>query len=127
MSCFWDNILISLTEDDFKFIDYDKMNNYNFVRFLKNMNEKVLEVTWDKENLTEQQINENFKHIEDYSVNNIEEGYLCSICDPFLILISYIFRVDIEHIYLDTKHVYNVNNSRKMIKFKSDLTHFSTR
>ena len=87
MSCFWDNILNSLDDRDFKFIDFKKMNNYNFVRFLINMNEEVDEVKWNNNVLTNTQVKENFEHINNYNVRDIENGYLCSICDPFLILI----------------------------------------
>jgi hypothetical protein len=126
MSCFWDNILISLSEEDFNFIGYSRMNNYNFIRFLKNMNEEVTDVFWNHSKLTDKQIEENILHIETYPVNDIENGYLCSICDPFLLLICYLFKVNIKHIFLDTTHLYETVCPRKTIIFKSDQGHFST-
>tara|TARA_B100000900_G_C20572030_1_gene713628 strand:+ start:115 stop:498 length:384 start_codon:yes stop_codon:yes gene_type:complete len=127
MSCFWDNILISLNDEDYNYIGLSKMNNYNFIRFLKNMNEEVNEVLWNDIKLTDKQIEENLIHIDDYPVKEIENGYLCSICDPFLLLICHLFRVNIEHIFLDTKQMYTIRDARRTIQFKSNESHFSVK
>ena len=35
----------------------------------------------------------NYKeHIKEYNQNTISQGYLCSTCDPFLLLLSELFK-----------------------------------
>ena len=49
--------------------------------------------------MTEKEKEENMTHINDYNSSTIQNGYLCSICDPFLLLITEIFCIEIIHHY----------------------------
>ena len=59
--------------------------------------------------------------------NIINSGYLCSVCDPFLILICELFELEIEHLYMGNVMKYrNIGGggNRRVIKFTSDQGHF---
>ena len=57
----------------------------------------------------------------------MSQGYDCSICDPFLILICELFIININHIYLGNKIDYtnkkNVFNNNYTITIQSDKGH----
>ena len=156
MSCFWDALFSSLTDNDYKFlyikihdihnnmdkIDREKLkvilceikktNLCDLVKLLIKFNCLCKEVQWNGEELGEQLLKENYEHIKDFIENNgkdlnsiINSGYLCSVCDPFLILICQLFRLEIHHKYLDNTMIYkNTINCRRIIRFKSNRGHF---
>ena len=130
MTCFWDGLLHNLKDEDFKrtFNDQsmikNKIKNIDFVKLMKANNVKTKDITWNGEKLTEQQLNENFEHIRDYNENSIYGGYLCSTCDPFLLLVCHLFKVDINHNYCGYMMKYRVKNPVKTLNFKSNTGHF---
>lgn len=126
MTCFWDGLLNNLKEDDFQRIfQVNKPNNKNFVKLLKNNNRKTKNIKWNGEIFSEKQLEENFIHIKDFNENSIDNGYLCSICDPFIVLICELFIVNINHNYCDYLMTYTNSNSIKTLNFKSSKSHFS--
>ena len=89
MTCFWSGILSSLNTDDFNYINEpSKPNIKNFIELLKRNNIDTKNVLWQNTKLTPKQLEENKEHIRDFNIENINSGYLCSICDPFLLLIA---------------------------------------
>ncbi len=74
--------------------------------------------------LTISQLQENFTAVNELDIETIGDGYLCSTQDPFLCLVSQIFRVDIQHDYNGVVISYSVMNSRKTIRYRSDSNHF---
>ena len=74
---------------------------------------------------TQQQLEENYQHIKDFNVKSISAGYLCSTCDPFLLLICELFKVNINHNYCGYKMKYRINNAVKTLNFKSDRGNFT--
>lgn len=126
MTCFWDGILHNLKEDDFqKVFQMNKPNNKDFVKLLKNNNKKTKNTKWNGEKLSEKQLEENFIHIKDFNENSINNGYLCSICDPFLILVSEIFILNINHNFCGNIMKYTTNQASRTLIFKSNKSHFS--
>ena len=126
MTCFWDGLLNNLKEDDFQRIfQVNKPNNKNFVKLLKNNNRKTKNIKWNGEIFSEKQLEENFIHIKYFNENSIDNGYLCSICDPFIVLICELFIVNINHNYCDYLMTYTNSNSIKTLNFKSSKSHFS--
>lgn len=126
MTCFWDGILHHLKDDDFqKVFQINKPSNKDFVKLLKNNNRKTKNIKWNGETLSVKQLEENFIHIKDFNENSINKGYLCSICDPFLILISEIFILNINHNYCGNIMKYTNNQGTKILNFKSNKGHFS--
>ena len=94
MTCFWNAIISSLNDEDKKILNVDgKIFPKRMVEILKSKNKKTNNVTWNNEKLKEQQIKENIEHIKELDVNKINRGYLCSTCDPFLILLAEILKV----------------------------------
>ncbi len=126
MTCFWDGILSKLTDDDFKNLKTKKPNNTNFVVLLKNNNTKeTKDIKWNGETLTDNQIKENYEHIKDFDEKSIKKGYLCSTCDPFLILVCKLFNVNIYHNYCGNLMKYEIANPNRTLQFKSNKGHFS--
>lgn len=126
MTCFWDGILNKLTNYDFKKFNINKPRNKEFVYFLKKHNTKTSNIKWNSKMLTHKQLEENFNHIKDFNPNTISRGYLCSTCEPFLFLISYLFDVNIDHNYCGHVMKYRINNSNRILIFKSNKRHFSS-
>jgi hypothetical protein len=96
--------------------------------FLKRNNRYTPDVTWQGERLTPKQMQENVEHVRNYNPDHVGYGYLCSTCDPFLLLVSQLFRVNIEHQYLNTiiRYRYGCPCGRTpVLRFRSDHGHFS--
>ena len=127
MTCFWDGILANLKEEDFqRSLRVSKPNNRNLVDLLmKNNTLDTRNIIWNGKNITEQETKENYEHIKNFNINSIGNGYLCSSCDPFLILICELFKVNINHKYLGNMIKYQVNNPVKTLNFSSNRGHFT--
>ena len=124
MTCFWDGILNTLTDRDFEKFKFRKMPNSEFVLFLKKFNKKTRNVIWNNEKFSEKQLDENFTHIKEFDFRSIRNGYDCSSCDPFLILICEIFAVSIDHNYRGNMIKYRNVNSKRILRFGSNSGHF---
>lgn len=127
MTCFWDALRAKLHIKK-------KMNNSQFIDYLKESNKKQTAVLWNNSKLSKKQFEENYEHIRGFDKNTIRNGYDCSICDPFLILICDIYNVNIIHNYNGHKMIYtNCKNECKntgtnncnTLSFKSNTGHFS--
>lgn len=125
MSCFWIGILSSLQ------LATTRPYIQNFIYFLKKHNRKTTSVLWNNNPLTEQVLNENYIHIQTLNLHDIDNGYLCSVCEPVLLLISELFQVHIQHTYIDTKILYtyipnmsNMSKNPKTLYYQSDTGHF---
>jgi len=128
MTCFWDGILGSLTQEDFEttFGIERKPNNIDFVKLLQKSNKHTENVKWNNTVLTNKELEENYEHIKDYDINTMNQGYLCSTCDPFLLLTSEIFSVNIYHKYCGNVMQYITLQSKKTLYFSSNRGHFTT-
>ena len=60
------------------------------------------------------------------NIDTINDGYLCSTCDPFLLLIAYLFQITINHRYNNHFIIYKskMDVSKKVLEFRSDHGHF---
>uniref|UniRef100_A0A6C0C8Q9 Uncharacterized protein n=1 Tax=viral metagenome TaxID=1070528 RepID=A0A6C0C8Q9_9ZZZZ len=125
MTCFWDGIYRKLTDEDMKLINSNKkINIKEFINLLKKNNKICSKVKWQSEYLSDKLLKENFKMIQEYNINNINNGYLCSCCDPFIILICEIFNLNINHNYNNVNIYYTIKNNRKTLNYKSNKSHF---
>ena len=125
MTCFWNAIISSLKDEDKKILNVNgRIFPKRMVEILKSKNQETNNVTWNNEKLKEQQIKENIEHIKELDINKISNGYLCSTCDPFLILLAEILKVKIKHNYNDTVIIYNnIEKERRTINLCSDRGH----
>jgi len=125
MTCFWDGILRNINQEDFNLLNINKNNNNKeFILLLKKNNKLCKNVQWQSENINEQLLKENYEMIKNFNENNINQGYDCSSCDPFIILLSELFKINIHHNFNGVLIKYTYNNPRKTINFKSNKSHF---
>jgi hypothetical protein len=127
MTCFWDGLLRSLDIRDFQF--GMKLNvkpqKTEFIRWLKRVNPYIVDVHWNNQELSKQEIEEHKKAIGSYKVADIRSGHMCSSCDSFLLLVSQIFQVNIQHSFINHLITYtNIKNARKTLRFVSNSRHF---
>jgi len=130
MTCFWNGILSRLSLENINKamnIKLDiKPNPKEFVILLKNKATLSVDVKWNYESLTQKLMEENMEWVNSYNVEHIYQGHDCSSCDPFLLLISQLFVVDICHTY-NSKYVTYTNDKNLnglILNFMSDTGHF---
>ena len=116
MSCFWDTLLKNIN-------NYQSINE--FIDFLKEKNKLTRNVLWNNLKLSETQYKENFNHIKDFNKNTIQNGYDCSSCDPFLLLICELFEIEIIHHFNGTIINYKYKNpkDKKIITIHNNMGH----
>nr|QBK88580.1 MAG: hypothetical protein LCMiAC01_02570 [Mimivirus LCMiAC01] len=126
MTCFWDGILKALNRNIFT----NKLHNpkpVELINVLKSCSKITFDTLWNGKKLTHEQLQENLQHVNDFDVNKLYNGYDCSACDPFLLLVCQLFRVNIIHDYngriMKYTHILSIN---KTLNFKSDKGHFWT-
>ena len=129
MACFWTSILNRLEEDklfnEMNKVDKNKRITILFlITSLKKNNKFTSSVIWQGTELTDKEKEENFEHIKSYDVNEVNNGYLCSIFDPFLLLICELFGISIINIYNGVKIEYiNKIKSRYTIILNNNKSH----
>lgn len=136
MTCFWDGLIRSFTVKRLNEVlgGKGKPSPQQFVKLLKHNNVKTVDVLWNDEELRDQELQENFDRIKELNIQSINRGYDCSGCDPFLLLISQLFKVDIFHTQQKLRYVgggtikytnKSVGNNKKIIKkYGSNSGHF---
>jgi len=95
MSCFWDSLVQKLGKEDMQ--QNNIQNPQQLVDYLKINNIITDNVLWNNEKLLQKQKIENKEHIINYDKNTISQGYLCSTCDPFLLLLCELFQITIKN------------------------------
>lgn len=125
MSCFWRGILSSLPKQKFQTIGIQMQGGIqNLVKSLKDNLQATPNVLWNNQKISNIQIKENIEHIKSYQLNTINQGYWCSTSDPFLFLISELFKINIQHTYINTKITYKHPKATETLHFKSNRGHF---
>jgi len=125
MSCFWDTLLNRIKKEDIQTIlSLHNPAPKDFVTALKNKNISTENVLYGGIELSKQMKEENIEHIKEYDSNTITNGYLCSTCDPFLLLITELFQIEINHHYNKTliNYQHKINN-KYTIKIQSNKGH----
>ena len=124
MSCFWDSLIQSISNEDKTNFFNNNINPIDFAKTLKQKNTLALNVTWNNENLTTQFLDENKQAIDSYDTNTIYNGYYCSTCEPFLFLLCELLNIEIQHNYNNNLMIYkHIKNNRYIIKINSDNGH----
>lgn len=126
MTCFWDSILSCLTIEDFKLLGVNKkINREGLIQQLKSKN-CLVDTLWQGKPLKEQEKKEHYEAIKCYNIKGIYNGHLTSVCDSFLLLLSHLLNINIQHKYLNINISYCTSNPvRKTLYFKSNKGHFS--
>ena len=132
MTCFWDGILSKLTLNQINEVLGKKdetllvVTQKSFIKLLKTNVTYFIDVRWNNTKISDKLTIELVEWILDYNEENITQGHDCSICDPFLILICQLFKVNIQHTYNGV--VVNYRNVRNhegtILNFSSDSGHF---
>jgi hypothetical protein len=117
MSCVIDGIIEALK------VDYTQKG---FLKYVKSKNCKTINVLWNDEELSDKQLDENYEHIKNLTMDDITNGYFCSICDPLLILVAQIYKISIEHEYMGEiiNYDYNGGGNNDKIFVASNSCHF---
>lgn len=125
MTCFWDGIISSLNNDDLKILGLNSRPTPNILaEQLKKRNTKTISILWENKPLSCNELEENHIHITDYTSASVHQGYLCSICDPFLCLLCELLKVNIKHTYLNNTVHYTNPHSVRTFSFRSNRGHF---
>lgn len=125
MTCVWKGLLACLEKKDFTQFGLNKKpNELEFVRFLKTKNRICYNVTWQEEKLSKKFLDECFNAVKIFDEKSIRRGYLCSTCDPFILLVCELFKVNLSHIYCGHKIIYKTNGSSRAFKVRSNRGHF---
>ena len=132
MTCFWDGLLKSLQDSDFSdFTKKKPKNNLELITFLQKHNVKANNVLWNNEKLSEKTpkiIEEHYQAVKEFDKNKISQGYLCSCCDFFLLLICQLFKLNIIHKYDNHTINYSYENKDKnkinTLYFENNKGHF---
>lgn len=123
--CFWIGLLSKLSNIDFQYaFKINKPNIDKFINILQENNTNTEFVLWQNELLSSNELKENFIHVKEFNKNTINQGYLCSSCDPFLLLITYLFHIELVHQYCGHSIIYTVKNPRKTVNYYSNSHHF---
>jgi hypothetical protein len=124
MTCFWDSILSSLSDEDLQILGTVRKRE-NVISGLKKLN-KITTSLWQGIDLSSKERKEYFNAVNDYNIKDICNGHLTSTCDYFLLLISDLLKLSIEHRFLNVSIRYSpIDPIRRHVKFKSNSGHFS--
>lgn len=125
MSCFWDTLINKINKNDIH--NALKINNINPTTFAKELikkNKLINTILVNNKEITNNQQKENYKHINFYDIETINNGYDCSTFDPFLILIADLFSITINNNYNNNIIIYKpIAYSRYNIKISNDTGH----
>ena len=132
MTCFWNGLLSRLNIYAInKYLNCnlnDKPEPREFVQLLKNNAVVTPDVKCGilgDTALTRKQLEENLEWILNYNVDGVHNGHDCSTCDPFLLLVSQLFMIDIHHNYNNffVKYVNAKNKCGYILSLSSDKGH----
>lgn len=129
MSCFWDGLIGALSRRQ---LIRPGTRPRQLTEWLKAHNRLTVGVRWQGEELSDQLLRENYERIRTHDPNDVD-GYLTGSCDPFLLLVAHLFRIDIEHQMMGydgryTPLLYSADDDKctlDRLRFQSNMGHFS--
>ena len=127
MTCFWNGIMRPLSKTDKGILGLNHNHNiYALIDRFKYLNCKTTGMKYQNIQLSNKQLDENMEHIKTYKKSSAPQGYLCSPCDPFLFLLSFLLKRSIKFNYCGNNILYSplspINDS---IQYKCNRRHFS--
>jgi len=126
MTCVPDSLIRKLNTNEFQVIGLNrKPDAQDFIQALQEYNTKTENVTCQGVELKEQELKENMESIENIDLNRLNKGYLCSSCDPLLLLYCELFNVSIDLNFNGTNvNYHNTKESKRTIRFSNSSSHF---
>jgi len=124
MTCFWTGLIKAITPQLITTVLKCNPSPQYFINALKQHNHMNYHVNWQDSPISQQQKEEIFIHIQEYDVSKIYDGYFCSCCDPFIILISHVFQININHTFNGYLIKYTIDNPKGTINIFSNMGHF---
>ena len=122
MTCVWDGILRSLRDEDFETFEGPiPRTPRQLIRFFKGHNRVVTDIAWNGKEITPRNAAENVVHISNIE---LEDGYLCSSCEPLMFLLCSLFRVNVHHDYCNTRMTYETPQARTTLHYRNGRRHF---
>lgn len=119
MTCVWKALITGLHRAR----KIENVSPLAFVQKLQRLNTQASDVQINGKTLQKQEIEENLRHISQFDVQSIRNGYLCSAWDPFLILVCHVYKVDIRHMFHNTLVRFHVPKATHIIHLSSSRTH----
>ena len=126
MTCVPDSLIRKLNTNEFQVIGLNrKPDAQDFIQALQEYNTKTENVTCQGVKLREQELKENMESIKNIDLNRLNKGYLCSSCDPLLLLYCELFNVSIDLNFNGTNvNYHNTKESKRTIRFSNSSSHF---
>ena len=127
-ACFWNGQIKAFRRNPgLQPQELDLTSAKRYAESLKQQNVLCKGIKVNEEELSQQQLKENFEAIQNYNTKDVNKGYLCSTCEPFLCLLSHLSGCRIVHEYNRVSITYEpweTKNSNHEIVFKSNTSHF---
>jgi hypothetical protein len=96
MTCVWNALLLGIPKDLYR--DGNNITQpLQLVEYLKKHNCQTNHVKINGCFLSDKRITENLEAISSFNSSSIYKGYLCAFEDPFLFLVSQLFKLNIKH------------------------------
>ncbi len=92
------------------------------LKILKKNNRITTNVLWNHEQLTQQQLDENFERVLNID-DNAYAGYECSSCDPILFLMAELYNTSIVHDFNGVDMIYTNLKAKKRLRIQSNMHH----
>ena len=127
MACFWQGLLGALTQPMLKetFNCNSRPRPDQLISLFHQKVTKTPNVLWQGQKLKEQEMEENIKRIKEFKPHQARSGYDCSSCDPYLLLVCQLFKVNINHKFNGTMIKYTYQPESQMtLSFASNRGHF---
>jgi len=124
MTCVWDGLINKIPGLQYHGPD-------SLIRALQSVNCRPTDVLWNGTKIRESEMRENLGIVDDYDPHDLHDGHLIGACDPFLLLLAQVFRLEIRQEVMSieprtqreqtTEHVYRHVDARTTIQFRNDL------
>ena len=126
MSCYWDALMRELNDDEVARAGLAGVSEAaEFALRLQRLGAHSFVLTkWQGRDLPEQARRENAAAVQAYDPADVNNGYLCGSCDPFLLLVAHVAGVHIRHCSLHGTFEYtSMLPSARWIHLHSDAGH----
>lgn len=115
MSCVWKGLIDALDLN---------ISPESLCATIQSKNRDTPDMLWNGETLSDQLQKENQQTIKELDSDDVKKGYLCSTCDPLLLLVGQLYDVSIDHLYAGITIRYINTKSNRKIFVMSNQGHF---